>query len=164
MQDPIDELLRRAQERWSHTGPGSSPRPRLPVAVVACMDARVEMGRLLGLEPGDAHVIRNAGGVVTADVIRSIAVSQAVLGTEAVMIVMHTGCGMHVPSESVLRERLLSAGVAPPEGPLGTFPDLEAELRRGCARVRESEALVHRGTVRGFVYDVDDGALRELDV
>jgi len=162
VKDPIDALLERGQEDKAHPEPGMAPEPRSAVAVVACMDARVEMGRLLGLRPGDAHVIRNAGGIVTRDVIRSLSVSQAILGTRAVMLVMHTRCGMHQPGEATLRERLVAAGVKPPEGTLGTFPDLEAELRRGRDRIRRSDALLHKDAVRAFIYDVDAGALREI--
>jgi len=122
-----------------------SPHPRRKLAVLTCMDARIEPLSLLGLEVGDAHIIRNAGGLVTDDAIRSLGASQSMLDTEEIVLVMHEDCGLDGgPSE------------------LGGFDDLEATLRDGMERLRASEELTARDNVRGFVFDPETGALREL--
>jgi carbonic anhydrase len=139
--------------------------PRAPsrcVAIVACMDARLETGALLGLEEGEAHVIRNAGGVVTDDVIRSLAVSQNLLGTREIMLIQHTDCGMQAADDAAMREAIEErTGEAPPFE-LGTFADLEQAVREGIAQLRASPLLRHRDAVRGFVYEVETGRLREI--
>jgi carbonic anhydrase len=122
----------------------ASARPRRGIAVLTCMDARIEPLSLLGLEVGDAHVIRNAGGLVTEDAIRSLSASQKLLGTEEIVVVMHEDCGMDGgPKE------------------LGGFEDLDAALREGLERLRASEDLVARDRIRGLVFDPASGALRE---
>jgi carbonic anhydrase len=123
-----------------------SAKPRRKLAVLTCMDARIEPLSLLGLEVGDAHVIRNAGGLVTDDALRSLSASQSMLGTEEIIVVMHEDCGM---------------GGAPPE--IGGFDDLEATLRDGIERLQTSGELTARGNVSGFVFDPRTGALRQLD-
>ena len=119
-----------------------SARPRKGLAVVACMDTRLHPYELLGLERGDAHILRNAGGIVTDDVVRSLAVSQRKLGTEEVVVVMHEDCGMHGADEP------------------GGFEDLEAELRRGMERLRSELPTGDR--IRGLIFDPASGALREV--
>lgn len=137
-------------------------RPARALAIVACMDARVDVFAALGLQVGDAHVLRNAGGVVTDDVIRSLAISQTLLGTREVMLIHHTDCGMGRLSEDGFRAELESAaGVAPPFA-IEAFTDLEASVRESILRVRRSPFLLHRDDVRGFVYDVDTHRLREV--
>jgi carbonic anhydrase len=161
MSDVIDRLV---ENNGSAPAPGPLPAPpQLRVAVVACMDARIDVHRALGLEPGEAHVIRNAGGVVTDDVIRSLAISQRRLGTTAVMLIHHTGCGMAGLDESSLRQELTDAagGQAPPFG-LGGFADVEADVRESLRRVQDSPYLAHRDIVRGFVLDVESGRLSEV--
>jgi len=159
----IDELRRR-NERYSATfeAHGLQASPELPVAVVTCMDARIETGTVLGLAPGDAHIIRNAGGIVNDDVIRSLCISQGALGTREVMIVMHTDCGLGSLSESALRDRIAAVADAAPDFPLGAFTDVESAVRASMLRVRACPVLAGRNHVRGFVYDVDRGSLREV--
>ena len=134
--------------------------PAKKLAVVACMDARMDVHRILGLQPGDAHVIRNAGGSVTDDVIRSLVISEHVLGTRSVVLIHHTECGMLGLDEDELKARIeQEAGAAPPI-PLGSINDLEENLRLSIARIESSQFLRFE-TVRGFVYDVKTGRLRE---
>lgn len=137
-------------------------RPSRRVAVLACMDARLDLHRLLGLEPGEAHVIRNAGGVVTEDAIRSLLISQRMLGTREVVLVRHTDCGMlGFRDDEVTAEILEETGIRLPFA-LGAFAELEQEVRRSLARIRASPFLPHRDRVRGFVYDVRTGRLEEV--
>ena len=137
--------------------------PAQRIAVVACMDARLETGALLGLAEGDAHVIRNAGGVVTDDVIRSLTISQHLLGTEAIMVVFHTQCGMLGLEDDALAAQVEArTGVAPPFV-AGGFSDLEQGLRDSLARLRQSQFLLHKDEIRGFICDVETGILREVE-
>jgi carbonic anhydrase len=157
--DIVEELLRRAEPQGHFGVPGP---PKLAVAIVTCMDARIDPVRMFGLQPGDAHVLRNAGGVVTDDVIRSLMLSQRLLGTRAVMLIHHTRCGTHGLQESQVKAQLQSeVGMHPPFA-LEGFADLEAAVRQSMARIRHSPFLPHRSAVRGFVFDVDDGRLREV--
>jgi carbonic anhydrase len=136
--------------------------PRKALAILSCMDARIRVHRILGLEEGDAHVIRNAGGVVTDDTIRSLAVSQRKLGTRSVMVIQHTQCGMHGFDESQFVEELRrDAGRAPDWDP-GAFEELERSVRDGVERIRSDEFIPHVDDVRGFVYDVETGRLTEV--
>ena len=137
--------------------------PARKLAVVACMDARLNVFDMLGLELGDAHVIRNAGGVVTDDTIRSLTISQRRLGTERIVLVHHTDCGMLSFTEDEFRRDLMAdTGMKPPWA-VEAFTDLEADLRQSMARVRQSPFLRHRDDVRGFIYDVDTGTLTEVE-
>jgi len=137
-------------------------RPGRALAIVSCMDARLDTGALLGLEEGDAHVIRNAGGIVTEDVIRSLMISQHLLGTREVIVIRHTGCGMLTFTDAELEERVENeTGVKPPF-PAGAFADLELGIRESLERIRSSPFLAHSESVRGFVYDVKTGLLREV--
>lgn len=138
------------------------PEPHHEVAVVACMDARLELGAILGLEEGHAHVIRNAGGVVTGDVIRSLAVSQAALGTREVMVIQHTRCGMMAMDDPTLKEHIHAKAGARPDFELYTFTDLEESVRRSVKRLADSPYLTLTRTIRGFVYDVETGKLHEI--
>jgi carbonic anhydrase len=138
--------------------------PRLRVAVVACMDARVDVFAALGLERGDAHVIRNAGGIVSDDVIRSLAVSQRKLGTREVMLIHHTQCGMQGLDGDAFRAELQADAGAEPPFAVGAFADLAENVRASILRVRSSPFLPHRDAVRGFVYDVASHLLREVAV
>lgn len=158
-----DEMLAVAMERAEElAAPGLSPVPRRRVAVLACMDTRIDLFPMLGLERGDAHIIRNAGGLVTDDAIRSLSVSQRKLGTEDVVVVMHDGCGLHKASEDEFAQALAADGVQP-TWRLGAFDDVEATLRSGLARLRSSPELPARGHIRGFVFDPETGRLREVD-
>lgn len=141
---------------------GLPAAPARSIAVVACMDARLEAASLLGLEEGDAHVIRNAGGLVTDDVIRSLTISQRMLGTREIMLIQHTDCGMLKFTDADLADDLHEeVGVRPPFA-IGTFADLEANVKRSLARLSASPFLAHTDAIRGFVYDVETGRLREV--
>ncbi|MBV9717342.1 MAG: carbonic anhydrase [Solirubrobacterales bacterium] len=131
--------------------------PALRVAIVACMDARLDPARALGFAEGDAHVIRNAGGVVTDDVIRSLAISQHHLGTEEIVFLHHTKCGMQTFTDEGFRP----AGQEPP-WPARTFTDLEEDVRESIRLVMESPYIERKGSVRGFVYEVETGSIREV--
>jgi carbonic anhydrase len=157
-----DKMLAVAAARAAQlAAPGLEPRPRRKVAVLACMDTRIDLFPMLGLERGDAHIIRNAGGLVTEDVIRSLSVSQRVLGTEEIVVVMHEDCGLHGASEDAFAQALAADGVLP-TWRLGAFADVEATLRDGLTRLRASPELPARDHVRGFVFDPETGTLREV--
>jgi carbonic anhydrase len=137
-------------------------RPRRQLAIVTCMDSRLDVFAALGLGVGEAHVLRNAGGVITDDVIRSLAISQRLLGTREVMLIHHTDCGMQKLSDDDFRAELQEdTGVAPAFA-IESFTDLDADVRQSILRVRRSAFLPHRDSVRGFVYDVDSHRLREV--
>ena len=158
-----DEMLKVAAARADElAAPGLSPRPRRKVAVLACMDTRIDLFTMLGLQRGDAHIIRNAGGLVTDDALRSLSASQRLLGTEEVVVVMHDGCGLHGASEDDFAQALAADGVLP-TWRLGAFGDVETTLRHSLARLRASPELVAREHIRGFVFDPETGRLREVD-
>ena len=158
-----DDLLRNAEKYAESFDKGDLPLPPAKkVAVVACMDARLIPTRVLGLEEGDAHVIRNAGGVVTDDEIRSLAISQRLLGTREVMLIHHTDCGMQKLSDDGFRAELQADTGVAPEFAIESFTDLDAAVRQSILRVQGSVFLPHRDRVRGFVYDVDTHRLREV--
>jgi carbonic anhydrase len=159
-----DELLRRNAayaERYAH---GALPaRPARPVAVLTCMDARIDPHRMLGLAEGDAHVIRNAGGVANDDAIRSLVVSQRKLGTREIVVILHTDCGMRTFAEDDFVTELEAATGTRPAWETTSFHDeIEVDVRRAVARVAASPFLPHTSSVRGFVYDVVTGKLREV--
>jgi carbonic anhydrase len=157
-----DKMLEVAASRADQlAAPGLAPRPRRRVAVLACMDTRIDLFPMLGLERGDAHIIRNAGGLVTEDAIRSLSASQRLLGTEEVVVVMHEGCGLHGASEDEFARALAADGVLP-TWRLGAFADVEATLRDSLARLRASPELPARDHIRGFIFDPETGRLREV--
>ena len=160
-----DDLLRANQtyaERFDKQGLPMPPAKRL--AVVACMDARLHVYGALGLREGDAHVIRNAGGVVTDDVIRSLTISQRLLGTEEIVLIHHTDCGMLTFSDDQVKEQIRQeAGIRPPFA-LEAFADAEEDVRQSIRRIEASPFIPHRDKVRGFVYEVETGRLREVAV
>jgi carbonic anhydrase len=141
--------------------PDMSSRPRRKLAVVSCMDTRLDVYAMLGIERGDAHIIRNAGGLVTDDVIRSLSASQRLLGTEEVVVIMHEKCGLNGASDEEFAQTLAEDG-ARPGWRLGAFEDLETELREGLARLRSSPELTAKDAIRGFIFDPDTGVLREV--
>ncbi len=151
----------RAYERGFEGG-GMGPAPARRVAVLACMDARLDPCALLGLEPGDAHVIRNAGGVASDDAIRSLAISQHLLGTEEVVLVHHTDCGMLGLTDQELAERLEAASGERPPWPVHGFADVEQDVLDGIALIRQSPFIPRTESVRGFVFSVETGELREV--
>jgi len=136
-------------------------RPATGVAVLACMDARLDPARALGLEEGDAHVIRNAGGVVTDDAIRSLLISQRLLGTTEIVLIHHTGCGMTTFSDDAVKDDIEAETGVRPGFALEAFADIDADLRESIARVKASPFL-KADAVRGFVYSVETGLLREV--
>ncbi|HEY5142828.1 MAG TPA: carbonic anhydrase [Solirubrobacteraceae bacterium] len=157
-----DEMLEAARGHADDlAAPGLSPRPRRNVAVLACMDTRIDLFPMLGLERGDAHIIRNAGGLVTGDAIRSLSASQRLLGTDEIVVVMHEDCGLHGASEDEFAQAL-SADGAMPTWRLGAFEDIDETLRQSLARLRTSPELPARDHIRGFVFDPESGALREV--
>ncbi|GHJ38211.1 carbonic anhydrase [Streptomyces sp. TS71-3] len=160
----VTDRLVDANRRYAEgfTDPGMDAKPVLHVAVVACMDARLDLHAALGLDLGDCHTIRNAGGVVTDDVIRSLAISQRALGTRTVVLIHHTGCGMERITEDFRHDLEMEVGQRPPWA-VESFRDVDQDVRQSMARVRTSPFLPHREDVRGFVFDVHSGALREID-
>jgi carbonic anhydrase len=139
-------------------------RPRRRLAVVTCMDSRLNAFAALGLRDGEAHILRNAGGVITDDVIRSLAVSQRRLGTREVMLIHHTDCGMQALSDDGFRAELQAATGIAPAFAIESFTDVDADVCQSILRVRRSPFILHRDVVRGFVYDVDTHKLREVQV
>lgn len=159
----IDAFLDHNVRKLASFSVGHLPvEPSKKIAIVACMDARLETGALLGLEKGDAHVIRNAGGVVTEDVIRSLTISQRLLGTREIMLIHHTDCGMLTFEDGELRKAIQKETGIRPSFAMEAFSDLEEEVRQSIARIRASPFLVHKDEVRGFVYEVETGRLREV--
>lgn len=158
----IDDLAHHAEEyaRAFHD-PDLPTEPGLKLAVVTCMDSRIDLFRLLGVGIGDAHVLRNAGGVITPLEIRALAISQRVLGTRAVMIIHHTRCGAGALDEEEFRREIGEELGQPADWAAHPSRDLRVDLADAVARVRESPFLLHRDEVRGFLYDVDTGALTE---
>jgi carbonic anhydrase len=159
----IDELIAQNEEfAGSLAERHLDVRPRRELAVVTCMDSRLDVFAALGLGNGEAHVLRNAGGVITDDVIRSLAISQRLLGTREVMLIHHTDCGMQKISDDGFRAELQEETGVSPSFAIESFKDLEADVRQSILRVQRSAFLLHRDSVRGFVYDVDSHRLREV--
>ena len=136
--------------------------PAKKVAVIACMDARLNVYGALGLAEGDAHVIRNAGGVVTDDEIRSLAISQRLLGTEEIILIHHTGCGMLTFRDDDFRDAIEKDTGIRPTWAVEAFGDLEGDVRQSIARINSSPFIPNKTSVRGFVYEVETGKLREV--
>ncbi len=161
----IDELLANNQAFATSLPTGHlDVRPSRRLAIVTCMDSRLDVFAALGLRDGEAHILRNAGGVITDDVIRSLAVSQRRLGTREVMLVHHTDCGMLTLTDDGFRAELQQATGLAPAFAIESFSDLDADVSQSVRRVRRSAFLPHRDLVRGFVYDVDSHHLREVAV
>jgi carbonic anhydrase len=158
-----DDLLRNAERYAEGFDKGDLPiPPAKKVAVVACMDARLIPTRVLGLEEGDAHVFRNAGGVVTDDTIRSLAISQRLLGTEEIILIHHTGCGMLTFTDDEFRRSLQEDVGIKPAWAAESFTDLEEDVRQSLARI-EASPFIPSKQARGFVYDVETGKLSEVE-
>ena len=159
----IDEFLSNNQTYANKFSKGSLPMPPAKqIAAVVCMDARLETGALLGLAEGDAHVIRNAGGVVTDDVIRSLTISQRLLGTREVMLIHHTDCGMLTFTDADLKQQILDdTGVNPPFD-MEAFTNVDDDVRQSIDRVNTSAFIPYTDQVRGFVYDIESVQLREV--
>ena len=158
-----DALLANNRSYAATFDKGDAPLPpRRAVAVVACMDARLHVNDILGLDVGDAHIIRNAGGVVTDDAIRSLLISQRLLGTREVVLIHHTDCGMLTFTDDGVKAQVEADTGIRPAFALEAFPDLDEDVRQSIARVVASPFILHRESVRGFVYDVHTGLLREV--
>ena len=156
-----DYLANNARYAESFTGPLPMP-PSRQVAVVACMDARLNVYAILGLADGEAHVIRNAGGVVTDDEIRSLAISQGLLGTWEIILIHHTDCGMLTFTDDAFKRSIQDeTGIKPPWS-AEAFPDVEEDVRQSVARIKVSQFVPHTDAVRGFVFDVATGKLSEV--
>ena len=158
-----DELLRNNAEFAGSFGNGDLPMPPgKHLAVVACMDARLNVYALLGLREGEAHVIRNAGGVVSDDVLRSLVISQRLLGTREVILVHHTDCGMLTFTDDAVKADIEADVGLRPHFALEAFSDLEQDIRQSIARIKASPFVPNKDSIRGFVYDVRSGALQEV--
>ena len=158
-----DELLRN-NERYAHSfDKGDLPMPPAKqIAIVTCMDARLSPYVMLGLSEGDAHVIRNAGGVITDDEIRSLMISQRLLGTREVMLIQHTNCGMLTFSDDEVKDQIQEEIGIKPSFALESFTDLEENVRQSIKRIEASPFIPHKDSVRGFIYEVETGRLREV--
>jgi carbonic anhydrase len=158
-----DELVANASRYAQAFDRGNLPMPPAKkVAVLACMDARLNVYGLLGLSEGDAHVIRNAGGVVTDDEIRSLAISQRLLGTTEIVLIHHTDCGMLTFGDEDFRLQIQADTGIKPEWAAEAFDDVDGDVRQSIARIAASPFIPHKESVRGFVYDVESGSLREV--
>lgn len=158
----IDGLVANAV---AHEADFEGPRAVVParhVAIVTCMDSRIDTFRIFGLDSGEAHILRNAGGLVTDDVLRSLVLSQRLLQTREVVVMHHTECGLHGADEAGLRAAIVAETGRTPPYEFGAFADVDEAVRRAITRVREHPFLPHRDRVRGFVYEVDRGHLREV--
>ena len=158
-----DELLRNNADYAASFNAGDLPMPPgKGVAVVACMDARLNVYGALGLHEGDAHVIRNAGGVVTEDAIRSLAISQHLLGTREIVLIHHSDCGMLTFSDDQVKAAIEADTGLRPSFALEAFPDLEGDVRQSIARIKANPFIPNKDSVRGFVFDVYSGVLKEV--
>ena len=158
-----DDLLRNNESYVkSFDKGGLSTPPAKRLAVLACMDARLDVHKILGLQEGDAHVIRNAGGVVTEDAIRSLVISQRLLGTTEIVLLHHTDCGMLTFKDDDVKRQIESEVGIRPAFALEAFPDLEADVKQSIARIQASPFVPHKSSIRGFVYDVRTGRLSEV--
>ena len=160
----VTERLLRNNEAYAATfDKGDLPLPPAKgVAVVACMDARLDVHRILGLDEGDAHVIRNAGGVVSDDAIRSLVISQRLLGTKEIILIHHTDCGMVTFRDDDVKDQIFAATGIRPSFSLEAFPDVDEDVRQSIARITANPFIPNK-QVRGFVYDVTKGRLREVE-
>jgi carbonic anhydrase len=160
----IDELLESATAYAETFDKGELPLPPARrIAIVACMDARLNPHALLGLQEGDAHVIRNAGGVITDDEIRSLAISQRLLGTEEIMLIHHTDCGMLTFTDGELHRQIQDETGVKPEWAAEAFDDLDEDVRQSIARIKTSPFIPRKDKIRGFVYEVETGRVREVE-
>jgi carbonic anhydrase len=158
-----DQLLANAEAYAATFDKGDLPLPPAKqIAIVACMDARLNPYGLLGLQEGDAHVIRNAGGVITQDELRSLAISQRLLGTKEIVLIHHTDCGMLTFTEDEFKATILADTGIKPSWSTEAFSDLDIDVRQSMARIMAEPSIPLKDSVRGFVYDVATGTLREV--
>lgn len=161
MSATTDYLANNLEYAKTFAGPLPLP-PSRSIAVVACMDARLDVYRILGLNDGESHVIRNAGGVVTDDEIRSLAISQRLLGTKEIILIHHTDCGMLTFTDDGFKQGILEETGLKPEWAAEAFADLDDDVRQSIKRIKNSPFIPHTDAVRGFVFDVATGLLREV--
>jgi carbonic anhydrase len=162
MRSVTDDLVENAV---SHYDDFEGPRALIPskhVAIVTCMDSRIDTFRIFGLDSGEAHILRNAGGLASDDMLRSLVLSQRLLQTREVILMHHTNCGLHRLNEAALCDAIVADTGQTPPYDFGTFDDIDEAVRRAIARVRDHPFLPHRDHVRGFVYEVETGHLREI--
>jgi carbonic anhydrase len=160
-----DELVRNNESYAKSFSKGSLPMPPAKhLAVLACMDARLDVHKILGLQEGDAHVIRNAGGVASDDAIRSLVISQRLLGTNEIVLIHHTDCGMLTFKDDEVKRQIEKDTGIKPQFALEAFPDVEDDVQQSIARIQASPFIPHKSNVRGFVYDVKSGRLNEVKV
>jgi len=158
-----NDLVRNNHAYASSFKKGDLPLPPgKKLAVVACMDARLDVHKILGIQEGDAHVIRNAGGAITDDAIRSLAISQRLLGTKEIILIHHTDCGMLTFQDDDVRKQIEKETGVRPTFALEAFPDLDDDVRQSIARIKASPFVPNKTDVRGFVYDVRTGKLSEV--
>lgn len=157
-----DELLRRHERRAAASADNLPAAPAGKLTIVTCMDARIDVYQLLGLELGEAHVLRNAGGVITEDTIRSLTLSQRLLGTEEVVLIHHTDCGLTTFRDDALTEEIEAETGQRPPFAFGAFSDTETSVRESARRILESPFVRNTDVIRGFIYDVHSGRLREV--
>jgi carbonic anhydrase len=158
-----DDLVRNNQSYAGSFKKGDLPLPPAKhVAVVACMDARLDVHKILGLQEGDAHVIRNAGGAVTDDAIRSLAISQRLLGTKEIILIHHTDCGMLTFTDDEVKGKIEKETGIRPAFALEAFSDLDEDVKQSIARIKASPFVPNKSSIRGFVYDVRTGKLNEV--
>lgn len=159
----IEELLKNNHAYAATFDKGGLARfPGMKAAILACMDARLNVYGILGLQEGDAHVIRNAGGVATDDALRSLTISQRLLGTKEIILLHHTDCGMLTFTDDALARQIQDEIGLKPRFSMESFPDLDEDVRQSMARIKASPFIPHRDQVRGFVYEVETGKLREV--
>lgn len=163
MSGAIDELFANALAREAAFEGPRAVIPSKHVVIVTCMDSRIDNFRIFGLDSGQAHILRNAGGLITDDVLRSLVLSQRLLQTREVIIMQHSNCGLHNTDEAALLAQIEQETGAQPPYAFGAFADLDEAVRAGVRRVREHPFLPHRDRVRGFVYEVESGHVREID-
>jgi carbonic anhydrase len=159
----LDELVARARASASKPSAPVAPEPRLRTLILTCMDARIDPVTLFGLVPGDVHVLRNAGARATPDVLRSVALSQAILGTREVLVLGHTGCGLNGRTEAELAEEIRFKSGRKPGMELGAFHDLDQAVGETVDALRRCSFLTYRDRIGGFVYTLDDGSIRPVE-
>ena len=162
MSSAIDELLHNAAAYEARFPGARASLPARHVAIVTCMDARIDPFAIFGLKTGEAHILRNAGGLASGDVLRSLVLSQRLLMTREVLLMQHTHCGLHGADEAALRRKIAAETGKEPPYTFGVFDDLERSVREAVETIRVHRFLPHRDQVRGFVYDVDTGRVREV--
>ena len=163
MRSVIDDLIDTARAREADFEGPRALIPTMHVTIVTCMDSRIDIFRIFGLESGEAHILRNAGGLATEDMLRSLVLSQRLLQTREILLMHHTNCGLHNMNEAALRAAIAADTGQEPPYAFGSFADLDAAVRYAITTVRNHPLLPHRDRVRGFVYEVQTGRLREVE-